>query len=373
MTGKDLVFPDFDDIEVSTKTFTATTNLKINLERLYHNLPITPYIVIEKKRGRKPKVEVDDPNKNISKGSIITVKKNPVEYRGVLLKKPKVKKNNQSNTKTQEKPFRNSITIVMVLDKHINFKLSRNGTFQLTGCKSKAHVEKCVEYIWDFIKDFDDNGKKLYSFSSGNSLEMLIIPCMRNIDFSLGFIVDRNKMRKYMKTRNDYYCLLETESGYTGVSIKQTLDEDITKMRIKRRMLQSDETWKEEWTTYGEYLNTLKPKDRKNKLEKERHVTFLVFQSGTCIMSGIKKAYKRDCYYKFIDMIRDAFDHIEERLKVGNPTPVQQFTKPVKQQFVCTPSVECDSIVDEDESADPEEVAAITESITSKLRMAIVK
>ena len=53
-TGATLTFPDFDDIKVSTKTFTATTNLNIQIDLLFKNLPITSYIVTPKKRGRKP-------------------------------------------------------------------------------------------------------------------------------------------------------------------------------------------------------------------------------------------------------------------------------------------------------------------------------
>ena len=39
----------------------------------------------------------------------------------------------------------------------------------------------------------------IYSFTRGNSLEVLFIPSMRNIDFSLGFLVDREKLNKYIK------------------------------------------------------------------------------------------------------------------------------------------------------------------------------
>ena len=44
-----LKFPEFDDIKVSTKTFTATTNLTINLEKVFEFLPITDYIIVAKK------------------------------------------------------------------------------------------------------------------------------------------------------------------------------------------------------------------------------------------------------------------------------------------------------------------------------------
>ena len=73
-TNKTLNFPDFDDIKVSTKTFIAMTNLKIDLNKLFDFLPITEYIVVPKKRGRKKKNASEDPNVDIKSGSIITMK-----------------------------------------------------------------------------------------------------------------------------------------------------------------------------------------------------------------------------------------------------------------------------------------------------------
>jgi len=135
-SSSDLVFPKFDDIKVSTKTYTANTNLTINLDILYKQLPITPYVVVVKKRGRKKKSDTFDPNKDVEYGSILTIKYEN-EIRGVELKPKKTK---QQETK---KWFRNSITIVILLDKPVNFKVFRNGIFQMTGSKSH-HTLKCV-------------------------------------------------------------------------------------------------------------------------------------------------------------------------------------------------------------------------------------
>lgn len=304
-----LNFSNFDDIKVSTKTFTATTNLCIDLEKLYGFLPITPYTVVPKRRGRKPKGEVVDPNKHIKSGSIITVKKRSDEVLGVVLKKSNSKSRSSDKKEKGKQHFRNSITIVMVLDKHINFKISRNGTFQMTGCKTHEHAELCVEYIWSYIKDNTD----LYQFSRGDALEVLYIPCMRNIDFSLGFVVDREKLTKYIKNQCEFHCLLETLFGYTGVNIKIPIDVDINRMTIKKKAFVDGE-WSAHWTEYREYLDMLKPKDRNIKINKSRYNTFLVFQSGKCIMSGLKKDYMKDVYSFFLNVIRNAYDQIEERL-----------------------------------------------------------
>ena len=301
-TGDDLVFPEFDDIKVSTKTFTATTNLNIQIDELYKILPITPYVVVPKKRGRKKKCEQIEHNKSVKPGSIVTVKYEN-EIRGVELKPKKTK------TGKKKKWFRNSITVVIIIDKPINFKVCRNGTFQMTGCKSHEHADKCVKYIWEYIKNYST----IYSFTRGTNLEAIFIPSMRNIDFSLGFIVDREKLNQYMCTQKEFHCLLETSFGYTGVNVKVPLTKDIKTMKVKK-ISEKDGEWQEFWTTYKEYLDILSPKERDTKLQSERHNTFLVFHSGKVIMSGLTADFMRDVYYYFLSIIRASFNKIEERL-----------------------------------------------------------
>ncbi len=301
---KVLEFSNFDDIKVSTKTFTATTNLAIQIKELYEYLPITPYTVITKKRGRKKKEEKKDPNQDIPFGSIITVKYEG-ELRGVELKQKKTKQGKK------KKWFRNSITIVIILDKPINFKICRNGTFQMTGCKTHEHAELCIKYTWQYMKDNTD----IYNFTHGDTLESLFIPSMRNIDFSLGFLVDREKLNQYMSTQQKFHCLLETSFGYTGVNIKIPLDKDICLMDVKKLSYNNqDDSWNEEWKTYEDYLNTLSDKDKESKLSEIRYNTFLVFHSGKVIMSGLTATFMEDMYYYFLKIMEECYDKIEERL-----------------------------------------------------------
>jgi TATA-box binding protein (TBP) (component of TFIID and TFIIIB) len=261
---------------------------------------------VTRKRGRKKKCEQVDPNKNIPEGSIITLKCED-KIRGVELK-PKKPKENKKPTH-----FRNSITVVIVVDKVVTFKICRNGTFQMTGCKTHEHAELCVKYIWKYIKS-DTN---LYSFRRGDKLECLFIPCMRNIDFSLGFLVDREKLNHYLSPNNnlnkEFHCLLETSFGYTGVNIKIPFKEDIRKMKIKK-MINEDGNWIYIDTYYQEYLDLLSQKDREAKLKDTKYSTFLVFHSGKVIHSSITKEYMREPYYQFLSIMKSGFDYIEERL-----------------------------------------------------------
>ena len=296
-----LVFPKFDNIKVSTKTFTVSTNINIEIDKLFHILPITPYNVVPKKRGRKKKNEQTNLNKDIPEGSIVTIKHED-NIRGVEIKPKKSKEK-------QKKWFRNSITIVIMLDKPINFKVCRNGTFQMTGCKTHNHAELCVKYLWDYLKN-----TSVWSFiRSDENFSALFIPSMRNIDFSLGFLVDREKLNDYICFEEEFHCLLETSFGYTGVNIKIPLSKDIRKMKIQK-LIYENNSWRKEETTYNEYINLLPLKEQESKLKNERFNTFLIFHSGKVIMSGLTSDFMRDDYYYFINIIRNAYDHIEERL-----------------------------------------------------------
>jgi TATA-box binding protein (TBP) (component of TFIID and TFIIIB) len=311
-----LDFPKFEDIKVSTKTFILMTNFKIKIKELFDFLPITEYIVIPKRRGRKKKSDKIDPNKDIESGSIITLELGE-DIRGVDLKKKK-----NSKKKKRGSYFRNAVTVVMFIsNKKINFKISCNGHFQVTGCKNTTHAAICIKYIWSYIKDT----QHIYEINDSIP-SVTFIPAMRNIDFSLGFTIDREKLDEYINTQTEYTSLLETSFGYTGVNIKLKVYNKITDLNLKQ-MKYIDEEWIEEFTTpYQTYLDILKPKEQEKKLKKERHNTFLIFHSGKAIMSGINSDFQRRSYYEFLDIIRKCYGIIKENLYDSNSNYTKSHT-----------------------------------------------
>ncbi len=312
LSGDHLVFPNFDDIAVSTKTFIAQTNLLLDLNKLFDILTVSDYTVVPKKRGRKKKLDVTNPNTNVINGSIITLKYEN-KIKGVDLKQ---KKSNLKKKKS--KWFRNSFTVVMILDeKPVNFKICKNGMFQITGVKFDHQAENCVKIIWDQIKSYKDG---LYNFCTKNGcsdkLVATIIPAMRNIDFSLGFLVDREKLARYMSTQTEFHSLLETSFGYTGVNIKIPVTQNITEIKLKKiTSIDSDSSeFDEEFITYEEYLKGLSEKEQQKRLQKKRFTTFLIFHSGRTIASSLTADTTKDAYNYFLKIIRTCFDQIEERL-----------------------------------------------------------
>jgi len=300
----DLKFPAFEDIKVSTKTFIIHTNTLLDLKKLFDSLETTEYNFIVKKRGRKKKNDVEESSTYLDDGSIITLKFEK-ELKGIDLK---VKKN--QNKKKKGKWFRNSLTIViMINNKPTNVKVYKNGVFQITGCKFDSDSEKCIRFIWDYIKDTD-----IYTFTKNDKLQCFYIPAMRNMDFSVGFMIDREKLAKHMSTQTEFHTLLETSFGYTGVSIKVKLDEPIQNLSIKKSVYNPEEGWVDKQTTYQEYLDEIPLKDSEKKLKKSRYTTFLCFHSGRIIMSTINEETARKPYAYFLDIINNCYDQIEERL-----------------------------------------------------------
>lgn len=282
----------FLDYKVSTKTFIANTNLILNTSEVFKVLPITDWVIVQKKRGRKKKQQEENPNKDITTGSIISVQ-NSGNVRGVSLKEGK-------------QFFRNSMEVVMFVDtKMINFKVSRNGKFQITGCKEDEQAEKCVSFFWSYIRDHPD------CYSVDNNSGNLVIyyePAMYNIDFSLGFSVNRENLDNYINTSTKYNSLLETTFGYTGVNIKMPVIATQDKLLIKR--VENNDTT---YVTYNDFMNKFKTAKQKAK-QLNRLNTFLVFQSGKVIMSGQDAVFMQDTYAAFINIISECYDFITEKL-----------------------------------------------------------
>ena len=302
----DLKFPKFEDNKVSTKTIIAITNLTLDINKLYLELPITPFIMNPKRRGRKRKHDIVDVNNNISSGSIITVKFEDT-IRGIDLKQK-----SKSVKKKNGKYFRNSITIVMIINnKQINFKVSKNGKFQMTGCKTDEQAFDAIKFFWKYIYSFKET---IYTFKNDSKhFTVIFIPAMRNIDFDLGFLVDREKLSKYINLNTEYFSMLEASFGYTGVNIKFPMNEDLVLLDVTKLEYINDD-WKQSIVPYTDHFDMISEKEKIKKINKPKFNTFLCFHSGKLIISGMTAEFMKDDYYKFLDIIRDCYTIIQETL-----------------------------------------------------------
>jgi len=312
---------DFDRVKVSTKTFVVTTNLDINLEELFNCLDVTEINPPPNSTGSPGTWSIDLPD-----GSIIAV---PYKDR---IKGKNLNVNVSNSQKLSKNFFRNSITIVMVIDrKIINFKVSCNGRLQVTGCKNDDNIEVVTKCLFKLIQPF--KGKVWRIQDTGDEwMTAIITPAMRNVDFELGFNVDREKLDDYVNCNTNYHSLLETSFGYTGVNIKIPSTEDLEQIPLHRIQYNPNNPVKQEshlydrydcigtydeWAyippiRYGEYVQQLPIK----KYPKPKFNTFLVFHSGKVIMSGMNQQFMKGAYYIFREIINECTYLIKECLSV---------------------------------------------------------
>lgn len=294
------ICPNFGDIDVSTKTIIGVSNIHVNIESIFDHLNTKEYHVVQKKRGRRKKDAHEVIPNRLSDGDIISLK-----YRD-RLKGVDLKKKSHKN-----KFFRNALTVVMyVADKFINFKLSQNGKFQITGPKKTDHAIRCIKIFWDIVKDVSD----LYEYKNKEDsvFRVSFLTVMTNIDFNIGFNVDREKLDTYINEFTKYNSLLEMSFGYTGVNIKFPIKKELEFYLNRISFL--DNEWVHDTIMYTDYLNSLTEDDRAKQLSKKRYNTFLVFHSGNVIMSGMIKKYMEPEYNRFIQIIKQCRDNIEEKL-----------------------------------------------------------
>jgi hypothetical protein len=313
--------PDFEQMKVSTKTIIAVTNMKFNLTSLYRYLPITEYYVVKKKRGRKSNKEVINPNKYVPVGSIISVQ-NKTNVRGVILK---------AKRKESKTYFLNSVTVVMVLEggKLVNLKISHNGKLQMTGCKNDGQFITSLQYMYQHMKNAERwSGQKMFSLKDTHTGNPKIIfkVVMKNIDFNLGFPVQRDNLDWFFKKRrevaeptadnsgeliqsNDFISLFESPVN-TGVNIKikssQPFDLELTCVEL----LENGQTKISSvpHTMYYSYTDEI---EKKREPKKIKFITFLIFSSGSVIMSGAGPLMK-PIYYKFMEILLSNRKEYEE-------------------------------------------------------------
>jgi len=309
-TSNTMQYKEFDQIEISTKTVIAHSNLSVNLEDIYKYLPVhVPETLATKLKNKKAfQMYIKQSGSEIPYGSILKVQYEN-KIRGFTLLKAKNKKF-----------FRNVVTVYMYIGKMITIKIPKQGKIQMTGCKVDKHAEDCIRYLWKYMKEMKESYPDVYALTgTRKSFYTTLLTVMSNINFNLGFWVNREELDTYINQLTSYNSLLETSFGYTGVNIKLPFDIDpennISFIEcVEDKDKDEDDVWEQGTISYIEYLANLSDKDKQKEIQKKRRNTFLVFHSGTAIMSGMSRFYMKDSYNQFIGIIKKAKARIEEQV-----------------------------------------------------------
>lgn len=285
----------FGDLKVSTRTVIATANVELDIEKIFQEIPMiqkmVPPILQTEKNG-------DD--------QMVHTRIDTMYYK------------NRTRTWTSRgifqneesaKSFRNALNVIMLLGgvKRINFKVSKNGKFQITGCKSLDHARIATFAFLNILTEYCPNHITL---PSNNLLQIFYQIVMTNVDCGTGYCINRQSLDKIINKKTPYHSLLETSFGYTGVNIKfpvQTnwfdLKVPITEWEVNR------------WQTLKLYEKPLKDLVDEPIVKKPKYNTFLVFHSGQFIMSGMHEGTMQEDYNRFMSILKTFQPQIRENLE----------------------------------------------------------
>lgn len=288
-TGKKNLFKnEFEDLDISTITVIATTSLLIDIEQFYEK--IEPVSIV-------PNTD-SSTFEYLSNGTIVFMKIKKFEkgvepIKGASRSKKRTVKTSTKSYKRGVKNFLNSLTVVMYIKirnhpkKFMNFKISRNGKFQITGCKSMEHAFACVKNIWKLITSD--------KFTPEDNIFTIMpdkVPCaifkrvMINTDFSIGYMINREALDIYVSEHTYHSSNFERSGGYTGVNIKLSCNDNgqiypqITFDLAQPKKMTITDVDKNEW------YNMMTEADLKKEKRKKPKITVLVFASGIIIISG---------------------------------------------------------------------------------------
>lgn len=326
-----------DELDITTNTIVANTNLSINLDLFFDYMPITPSKVTYKRstgkhrRNCRSKVVA-----NIPAGSIISLQrdvsgKGKKQVRGILLKQNTKKSDDQKTVrgillkqKRSRTFFLNSVTTVLVIadNKQINIKVSSNGTLHITGCKTDQHCIDAIKYLYQLMQETTRRiGRAIVSIEKPVIYLRIV---MRNYRFTTGFPIDREKLNNfiYYNTEN-MLSQFEPSSCSSPCVIIRVPCSKKDDSPIQKLILEEKPNGVETnvaCVPYQEYLDTLSEKDRKDEMESEKRHTFLCFASGKCILST-HGCNVPDIYEEFLHLLfqnKHMIEHLTKKRLISH-------------------------------------------------------
>jgi hypothetical protein len=158
-----------------------------------------------------------------------------------------------------------------------------------------------------------DTGEKIWRFNNGNDkLEVTFNTVMQNRDFNIGFSICRDKLDYFINTGTQFRSAFEGSIS-TGVNIKIPKEKALNEEKMLKITydLQTEQIQQSE-VAYSSYFRTLQEKEKRKEGKKDKHHTFLVFSSGSIIMSSRGSDMKR-VYESLVKTMIDNRKHFEDK------------------------------------------------------------
>jgi hypothetical protein len=275
---------DFSSIKVSTQTYTVKSNIRhIDLTMFFERLETTRNILTLKYQNEK-------------KGDL-----------GIAVKPKKKRIENKL-----KRNFLNCVTIVVLVGKRVNVKVFKNGVFQITGCKHLENVKDCIDVLVSEMRKILDC--LLFDVDSDNSFIFYVKSAMRNIDFDLGFKVDRKKLSEKLVSmfiEDDDIIIPDAVGNKMDVKIKfrvsRTDLENIPVNKITYDVSGSEISKENLVMNYKSCIDVMESHSEKkidSKL-KNKFVSASIFQNGKVLLSAVDETVQQKYHEWFVKLMRE--------------------------------------------------------------------
>lgn len=288
----------FKDLKVSTMTVVTYCNVSFDLRKIFENLPITEVVVPLTKKKKHPDIK----KLTAPYGSIISLRIGN-EFRGI---QTRVRK---SSDRTSASFFLNQVTaIVSVGDKNLNTMIFNN-KMKIVGNKNGKQAMRAVMVLWNAISAILNS----YTMIDEHPPRFVFDTVMTNVDFKLGFKIDRKKLNNLMnekQNRNVVHLSRFETTENTNVNIKMFAKKPKNFKYACVEMAENHAKPKITRIAINPYID---PKAEEKK--KDKFTTFLVFRSSKVIQSGRYMDCMEKSYNHFIDLMNQNRTRIEERIR----------------------------------------------------------
>ena len=132
---------------------------------------------------------------------------------------------------------------------------------------------------------------------------------MRNVNFNLGFLVDMEKLGKYIIERRSNYKISPVIGGFIGMQFVVDL-ESIDDMPVYKFEIKKDgELIEKESISYKEFTDIIKVNNTK------KNISIAIFQTGRVLISGIHEKYQNPLIEWFLNLIKEIKTDIKTKDK----------------------------------------------------------
>jgi hypothetical protein len=297
---------NFSTVPISIKTIMVYSNIYFDYINIFKNVPITiPENIFLTKKKKMPDIK-----KLVAPYGTIFSARHGNDYRGLIFKEPKKKKGF----------FLNQSSFYLSLgDKNVHIMIFKN-TIKIAGSKKIEQAPEIMSILWGYISKIENSYKfielendRYFSYfgvdpQTKRRPTFTFEVVMTNVDFRLGFSIDRKKLNNLMNDQkySDIVHLSKFETtGSVHVNIKMKIN-DPPLIKFKYLIMDGLEPIVSECDK--NFYEPLK------KTKKKNYTTFLVFLSSKVIESGRYDEVSERHFNQFINIIKENRNLIEEKI-----------------------------------------------------------